>query len=117
MNFLHHFGRLLASLVLLVVVVAVVTFAVSNRVVVTFSFWPLPFETSMQLGAAVLIALAIGVVAGTGLMALSRSKFRRLARRNQRRVASLEKVAHEASTTLPMPAAPQTAARRVLSDS
>jgi len=118
MKYLRHFGKFIASLILLVVVMAVVTFAVSNRTVVTFNFWPLPVEVSLQLGATVLIALALGLIVGTALMSLSRLNSRRQARRSERRAASLEKVAREAATTLPMPAAaaPEPGHRRLLSD-
>ncbi len=105
MKFLRYLKKFIGSLILLALVVAAVTFAVSNRTVVTFSLWPLPIEASWQLGATVLAALALGLIAGTGLMAVSRMKFHRQARSSERRVASLEKVAHDASTALPMPAA------------
>jgi uncharacterized membrane protein YciS (DUF1049 family) len=117
MKFLRYLKKFIGSLILLALIVAAVTFAVSNRSVVTFSLWPLPIEPSMQLGATVLAAFAIGLIAGTGIMAVSRMKSRRQARSSERRVASLEKVAQESSTTLPMPvaAAPEPSPRRVLS--
>lgn len=116
MKFLRHLRKLIGSLILLAVIVAAVTFAVTNRDIVTFSLWPLPIEPSLQLGATVLAAIALGLIVGTGLMSLSRMKSRQQARSSQRRVASLEKVAHEASTTLPMPvaAAPEPGPRRAL---
>lgn len=116
MKYLRNLGKFVGSLILLVVVVGAVTFAVSNRDIVTFSLWPLPIEPSLQLGATVLAAFALGLIVGTGLMSLSRMKSRHQARSSQRRVASLEKVAREASTTLPMPvaAAPEPNPRRAL---
>ena len=116
MKFLRHLRKLIGSLILLAVIVVAVTFAVTNRDVVTFSLWPLPIKPSLQLGATVLAAIALGLIVGTGLMSLSRMKSRHQARSSQRRVASLEKVAHEASTTLPMPvaAAPEPGPRRAL---
>jgi len=116
MKILRYLRKFVGSLILLVLVMAAVTFAVSNRTVVTFSLWPLPVEASFQLGATVLAAIALGLLAGTGLMAVSRLKSRRQARSSERRVASLEKVAHDASTSLPMPAAaaPEPGPRRAL---
>ena len=105
MKILRYLSKFIGSLILLTLVVGAVTFAVSNRTVVTVSFWPLPIEASLQLGATVLATLALGLLAGTGLMALSRMKFYRQARKSQRRVASLEKIAQKASTALPVPVA------------
>lgn len=105
MKLLLYLRKFIGSLILLVLVVIAVTFAVSNRSVVTISLWPLPVEPSVQLGATVLAAFAIGLIAGTGLMTWSRMKSRHQARSSQKRVASLEKVARETSTALPMPAA------------
>ena len=117
MKFLRYLSKFIGSLILLILVVGAVTFAVSNRTMVTFSLWPLPVEVSFQLGATVLAAFALGLIAGTGLMAVSRLKLHHKARSNERRVASLEKVAREASTALPMPAAaaPEPGSRRALS--
>lgn len=114
MKFLRYLRKFIGSLILLILVVAAVTFAVSNRAMVTVNLWPLEIEPSMQLGATVLAAFAIGLIAGTGIMAASRLKIRHQARSSQRRVASLEKIAHDASTTLPAPiaAAPEPSSRR-----
>ena len=115
MRFLRYFKKFIGSLILLVLVVAAVTFAVSNRAVVTLNLWPLEdIKPAVQLGATVLAAFAIGLIAGTGIMAASRLKIRHQARSSQRRVASLEKIAHDASTTLPAPiaAAPEPRSRR-----
>ena len=114
MRFLRYLKKFIGSLILLAVIVAAVTFAVSNRAVITFSLWPLDIEPSMQLGATVLAAFALGLIAGTGLMAWSRMNVRRQARSSQRRVASLENIARDASTTLPAPvaAAPEAGPRR-----
>ena len=74
MRFLRYLKKFIGSLVLLILVVAAVTFAVSNRAMVTVNLWPLEIEPSMQLGATVLAAFAIGLIAGTGIMAASRLK-------------------------------------------
>ena len=117
MKILRYLRKFIGSLILLALVVVAVTFAVSNRTVVTFDLWPLE-NASLQLGATVLAAFALGLIAGTGLMTASRFNSRRLARSSERRVASLEKVAHDASTALPMPAAaaPEPGPRRALVD-
>jgi uncharacterized membrane protein YciS (DUF1049 family) len=114
MRLLRYLKKFIGSLILLVLVVAAVTFAVSNRAVITVSLWPLDMEPSVQLGAAVLAAFALGLIAGTAVMAASRFKLRYQARSSQRRVASLEKISREASTTLPAPvaAAPEPDPRR-----
>ena len=116
MNFLRHLIKFIGSLILLVLVAAAVTFAVANRTLVTVSLWPLPIDVSLPLGATILAALALGVLAGTGLMGLSRYKFRRQARSNERRAATLEKVARDATTTLPaaISPAPKTGPRQAM---
>lgn len=116
MRLLRYLSKFIGSLLLLVLVVVAITFAVSNRTMVTVNLWPLPIETPVQLGAIVLAALAVGLIAGSGVMAASRLKLYRQARRSQRRVASLEKKAQEASSTLPAApvSAPEPAARRAL---
>lgn len=101
MNLLRYLSKFIGSVLLLILVVIAVVFAVSNRTAVTISLWPLPIETSLQLGATVLVALALGIIVGTALMSLSRFKFRHQAKTSQRRVATLEKKAHDASGTLP----------------
>ena len=116
MKFLRYLSKFIGSLFLLALIVAAVTFAVSNRTVVTFSLWPLQIEASFQLGATVLAALALGLIAGTGLMAVAQLKIHRRARSSERRVASLEKGADGATTGLPVPAAaaPEPGLRRAL---
>jgi len=114
MNLLRYLSKFIGSVLLLVLVVLAVVFAVSNRTSVTISLWPLPIETSLQLGATVLVALALGIIVGTALMSLSRLKLRYQAKSSQRRVASLEKFARGASTTLPATTAPKKAPRPAL---
>lgn len=115
MKVLRYFNKFIVSLILLAVIVVAVTFAVSNRFMVSFSLWPLPFEPSLQVGATVLAAFALGLIVGTGLMAFSRFRSRRQARSSERRAETLEKVAKEASAALPAPvaAAPRSIFRRV----
>jgi len=105
MKFLRYLSKFFGFLVLLALLIAAVTFAVSNRTMITVDLWPFPIEASFQLGATVLAALALGLIAGTGLMAYSRFKFHRQARSSKKRVVKLEKIAREASATLPVPRA------------
>ena len=114
MKILRYLNKFIVSLVLLAVILVAVTFAVSNRFAVTFSLWPLPFEPSLQVGATVLAAFALGLIVGTGLMAMSRFRSRRQARSSERRAENLEKVVNETSAALPAPvaAAPRSIFRR-----
>lgn len=116
MKFLRHLIKFFGSLILLILIAAAVTFAVSNRALVTVSLWPLPFEVPLPLGPTILAAFAIGILAGTGLMGWSRYRFRRRARSNERRADTLEKVARDATTTLPttLGAAHEAAPRRAV---
>ncbi|MDC0033814.1 LapA family protein [Alphaproteobacteria bacterium] len=118
MNFLNYLSKSFWSLLLLLLVIAAVTFAISNRTMVTFSLWPLEIEVTLPLGATVLASLALGLIAGTGIMAISRWKIRREALNSKRRVALLEKTVIDSTTTTlaPAAAAPEPGPRRVLSD-
>ena len=116
MNFLRYLNKFIGSLVLLALLIVAVTFAVSNRTMITVNLWPFPVEASFQLGATVLTALALGLIAGTSLMAFSRYKVHCQARSSQKRVVKLEKITREASATLPISNAspPAPAPRRAL---
>lgn len=68
--------RLLRALVVLVLAVAVVTFAVANRTSVPVSFWPFPWELQVPLYAVLLAGVVVGallaaLVAGVELVRLS----------------------------------------------
>lgn len=98
MKFLRYLSKFIGSLILLALIIVAVTFAISNRTMVTFNLWPLPIEAPLPLGATILAALALGLIAGTGFMAFSRWNYRRQARNSERHVATLEKIADDSVT-------------------
>ena len=73
--------KLVASVAFLSIASIAVVFAVSNRVEVPVSLWPLPFSLSLRLSVALLGALAIGIVLG-GAIAWTSGASRRLRRRS-----------------------------------
>lgn len=85
------FGKFLIYLVAAIVVI----FAIVNRGPATLSMWPFPFEVTVPLFAALLSAVAIGVVLGGVGAQIA-------ARRRERR-------ARKADPPKPPPAAPRAA--------
>jgi uncharacterized integral membrane protein len=82
--------KLLRTLLALIGVVLIVTFAVANRGPVGVSFWPLPFANTVPLYAILLIGVALGVLLGAIATWLS-GHSRRVAYRDvRRRVSGLE---------------------------
>ncbi len=75
--------KLVASVAFLAIAAVVVMFAVSNRAEVPLSLWPLPYSVSLRLSAALLGALAIGIVLG-GTIAWASGAGRRLRRRSSK---------------------------------
>ena len=67
-----------------------ILFAISNRMAVTVSLWPLPVTIDAQLYAAVLLALALGVLVGGFVVGLRSFSRKREAARLRRRLADLE---------------------------
>jgi uncharacterized integral membrane protein len=98
-GFLRFIVKVLFTTIVVVFLAAAASFAVANRQPVTFSFWPLPYETLLPLGTTVLVALGIGLIVGTALMSLSRLRLLRRARISERRLAALEKENLKAATT------------------
>ena len=98
--------KLVASLAFLAIAAIVVMFAVSNRAEVLVSLWPLPFSISLRLSAALLGALAVGIVLG-GTIAWTSGASRRLRRRSNAPRASLPDAARPAVSSSDRP---QTAA-------
>jgi uncharacterized integral membrane protein len=92
------------------VIAAAASFAVSNRMPVAISLWPLPFEASLPLGTTLLATLAVGIVLGTALMSLSRLRLYLRARRNERKAAALERAAARRATAEREPRTPTGAA-------
>ena len=81
----------LGKLLFLPVAVIVVLFAVANRETVTVSLWPLPYDVDMPMYAAVLGALAVGIVIGATASWFSAGRFRRRARTESQKAKSLER--------------------------
>lgn len=68
-----------------------VVFAVSNRVVVTITLWPFPFELQTELFLVVLLSLLIGLLLGLLIAWIGGSRARREARANAKRIAALQR--------------------------
>lgn len=82
---------LFSLLILAPLTLVVVTFAASNRVLVTTGLFPLPFTLTAPLYLYVLGAFTLGLIAGAFLAWISGYKSRVTARRETRRAAKLEK--------------------------
>ena len=83
--------RLLSWLAMTVVGVVVVVFSISNRGLVTFDFWPLPFLQDTPVYVPVLIAGFLGFLFGGTIAWVSAGGTRSKARQANRRASSLEK--------------------------
>jgi lipopolysaccharide assembly protein A len=87
--------RIVLWLIAVVCVIALVTFAVSNREIVTLNLWPLPFNVAAPLFSCILGAFAIGLLFGTGFTALSRQRLKFQARSSERRAERAERASAE----------------------
>jgi hypothetical protein len=108
--------KLLRTILALVGIVAVVTFAIGNRHAVEVSFWPLPLARAVPVYGILLIGMALGVLLGAVATWLSghsrRVAYRDLRQRTtgleyreqQRRAAEEAAAAQRATTRLPSPA-------------
>ncbi len=92
--------KLVASVAFLAIAVVVVMFAVSNRDEVPVSLWPLPYSVSLRLSAALLGALAVGIVLG-GAIAWVSGAGRRFRRRPSATGSSSPKTARPAEPDVP----------------
>ena len=81
--------RFLAWLITVPLAVIAVSFAVSNRDLVTFGLWPLPQELVLPRFLAVLVPLALGVLIGGLIAWASSGRHRRLARQRGYRLEQL----------------------------
>jgi uncharacterized integral membrane protein len=82
--------KLLRTLLAIIGLVIVATFAVANRHGVNVSFWPLPYERTAPLYAVLLFGIVLGVVLG-GLAAWLSGHRKRASLRDMRhRVSSYE---------------------------
>lgn len=71
-----------------VIAVIAIVFAIHNNAEQAVDLWPLPFVIELPLYAMVLIAVAAGFVVGAFLTWVSESKWRRLARKRKRQLAT-----------------------------
>ena len=76
---------------ILIAVVLLIPFAVSNRAPVSLGFWPLPFLVALPLYLLVLSLLLLGFVIGAAAAWLAGRHTRRELRRRRRRVEALER--------------------------
>ncbi len=73
-----------------VIAVIAIVFAIHNHAEQAVDLWPLPFIIELPLYALVLIAVAAGFLIGAFLTWVSESKWRRLARKRKRQLATLD---------------------------
>ena len=73
-----------------VIAVIAIVFAINNHAEQAVDLWPLPFVIELPLYGLVLIAVAAGFVIGAFLTWISESKWRRLARKRKRQLATLD---------------------------
>lgn len=106
--------KLVHWLVTAPVALVLIVFAVSNLARVGVSFWPF-VDVEMPLYLLVLGALALGFIAGELVAWMNGGRWRREARRRQRRIESLERELAATQAQLPRNEAtglPATAPRR-----
>lgn len=82
--------RIVRTLLALIGLVLVVTFAVANRGAVEVSYWPLPFTHSVPLYAVLLAGLLIGTALGAVAMWLSAHRRRVAVRKLRDRLSAYE---------------------------
>jgi putative membrane protein len=83
--------RFFSWLAMLIVGIVVVFFSISNRVLVTLDFWPLPFSQEAPIYFSVLIAGFLGFIFGGAIAWFSAGGTRKKARQANRRASSLSK--------------------------
>ncbi len=77
-------------MILVLVLLVLVIFLLSNRDAVAFGFWPFPMVVALPLGAVILAALALGFVLGILFHLPRRLGANRRAKRAEKRNAELE---------------------------
>jgi len=82
--------KLFYWLVTLVLAVILAVFAVSNRVPVELTFWPLPFQLQAPLYLVTLVLVVVGFGVGEGLGLLRSLGLKRRLRRQAKRIETLE---------------------------
>jgi len=75
----------------LVIAVALILFAVSNRETVAVGFWPLPFLADVPLYLLCFLSLAIGALIGVAIAWMAGHRTRRELRARRRRIDALER--------------------------
>jgi uncharacterized integral membrane protein len=104
----------LKTLLAVVFAVAVTLFAVSNRNPVALELWPLPYTATIDLYAAVLLAMLFGFIVGLIAAWFAGADRRRAFRDAKRQIRDLEKSAADAkkqlAATPAVPASPSPAA-------
>jgi uncharacterized integral membrane protein len=83
--------RLFNTIVAVVVALAVVLFAVSNRADVDITLWPLPYQVTVGTYAVVLLAVLVGFTAGLIAAWMAGGAARRESRRLRKEMRDLEK--------------------------
>jgi len=83
--------RIISWIIALIVGIAVVLFAISNRQIVDIGFWPLDGTISVQLFVAVLAFGFVAFILGGIVSWLSSAPARRVSRHRKRRIDDLEK--------------------------
>lgn len=92
--------RIVLWLLAVVCVIALATFAVANREIVTLNLWPLPFNAAVPLFSCILGAFAIGLLFGSSFTALSRQRLKFQARSSERRADRAERASAEQKTAI-----------------
>ena len=82
--------RIVNSILAVIVALAVILFAVSNRAEVEITLWPMPFQVNMGVYAVVLVAVLVGFIAGLIAAWLAGGAVRRDRRRLRGQVRDLE---------------------------
>lgn len=90
--------RYLTWIVTLPLTLIVVSFAISNRELVSLELWPLPGSVDLPIFVIALVPLAIGIVIGGLIDWLMQSGHRRHERRLKRQVGRLEGEVKEVRT-------------------
>ncbi len=83
---MRHLGWILGG----VIAVLAIVFAIHNHAQQAIDLWPLPYVVELPLFGLVLAAVAAGFVIGAFLTWVSESKWRRLARKRARQLATLD---------------------------
>jgi uncharacterized integral membrane protein len=98
--------RLIYWAVILVLTVALILFAVSNRESVSLALWPLPFLVDLPLYLLCFASVVVGSLIGLSAAWIAGRGGRREARRRRRRIESLERELAATQSQLPESDAP-----------